>query len=274
MGGVSWERQVIDPEPGPRAVEEVAGAVEELSPSVLLAGPDTRVAASGVVFAEAHMARHLAAPTVLVDVHGGPAAVARGLALAAERLGADLVVLVDVGGDALAHGDEAGLASPLCDAVVFAAGALLGAAPVARPVLGAVFGPGCDGELTLAEVGERLSEVAAAGGLAGARGLTPAVAAALEAAVVEVPTEASAQALRCFRGERGETLIRGGRRSVPLTPAGATTTYFDLRVAVATSARLAAAVVDAKSLEAANDALHALGVRTELDAERERAAGA
>ena len=88
------------------------------------------------------------------------------------------------------------------------------------PVLGGIFGVGCDGELTPAEVLERIAEVAEAGGFAGARGLTPAVAARLEQAVEAVPTEASAQALRCFRGAVGQTTIRQGRRTVELSPVG------------------------------------------------------
>jgi hypothetical protein len=173
-----------------------------------------------------------------------------------------------VGGDALAHGDESGLASPLCDAVLLAAAARLAAAE-GPPVLGGVFGIGCDGELTPAEVLERLAEVGAAGGLAGARGLTPGVAQRLEEAVRAVPTEASAQALRCFHGEIGQSTIRQGRRTVERSPAGALTFYFDPVAAVQSAARLAAAVTDARDLEHANEILHGLGIYTELDYERD-----
>ena len=55
VGGVSWERRVIDPAPGPRAAEEIAGA-RELAPAVLAAGPETHVRESGVLFAESRMA--------------------------------------------------------------------------------------------------------------------------------------------------------------------------------------------------------------------------
>lgn len=268
LGGVAWERRPIDPVPGPRAAAEIEGA-EELAPGVLLASADTRVRERGVPFAESHMAGFLGEPVVLLDINDGPASLASGLAAAAGRLGADLVVLVDVGGDALAHGGEPGLASPLCDAVMLAAGARLAAGGV--PVLGGVFGIGCDGELTPEEVLERLAEVAAAGGLAGMRGLTEQVVRRLEAAVRAVPTEASAQALRCFRGEYGVAEIRDGRRTVPLSPLGALTVYFDVEAAVRSAARLAAAVSDTGSLEDANDVLHSLGVRSELDYEREMA---
>ena len=263
VGGTTWERRVVDPSPGPRSAAEIEGA-RALAPGVLAAGPDTRVAASGVRFAEAHMAAFLGRETVLVDVTAGPVAIAAGLGEAAHALGCDLLVFVDVGGDALGHGDEPGLASPLCDAVMLAAASQLDGAPV----LGAVFGAGCDGELTPAEVLERVAEVAAAGGLAGVRGLTPAVAERLDAAVEVVPTEASAQALRCFRGQVGVAEIRGGRRTVELSPVGALTIYFDVHAALGSAARLAAAVREASDLEQANDVLNDLGIRTELDYER------
>ena len=213
------------------------------------------------------MAELLGEETVLVDATLGPAQLADGLAAAVASLGADLIVFVDVGGDALAHGDEPGLASPLCDAVMLATAARL--AEGAVPVLGGIFGIGCDGELTPAEVLARLAEVGAAGGLAGARGLTPAVAQRLEQAVKAVPTEASAQALRCFRGEIGPSAIRQGRRTVELSPAGALTFYFDPLAALRSAARLAAAVMDAGDLDAANEILHGLGVQTELEYERD-----
>jgi hypothetical protein len=224
------------------------------------------------------MAELLGEETVLVDATLGPAAAAGGVAAAAAELGADLIVFLDVGGDALAHGDEPGLASPLCDALLLAAAARLaqagagggrsrGEAP--PPVLGGVFGVGCDGELRPAEVLERLAEVAAAGGFAGARGLTPGAAARLEQAVEAVPTEASAQALRCFHGATGEATIRRGRRTVELSPVGALTFYFDVTAAVRSAARLAAAVADARDLEHGNEILRGLGVRTELDYERD-----
>ena len=216
VGGVTWERRPIDPTPGPRAEDEIEGA-RRLAPGVLAATGSTRVRESGILFAESRMAELLGEETVLVDATLGPAAIADGLAAAAAELGADLIVFVDVGGDALAHGDEPGLASPLCDSIMLAAAARLWKAR-AIPVLGGIFGVGCDGELTPAEVLERLAEVAAADGFAGARGLTPAIVARLEQAVEVVPTEASAQALACFHGAIGETSIRQGRRTVQLSP--------------------------------------------------------
>jgi hypothetical protein len=264
MGGVAWERLPIDPYPGPRPVHEIVDA-RPLAEHVVLAGPETRTA-GGTTFAEAHMARFLGQETLLIDILDGPEAVASSLAHAADLLGADLVVGVDVGGDVLGDGTEPGLASPLCDAVMLAATVRL--ASRGMETLAAVFGPCCDGELTIEEILDRLAVLAAAGGLVGVSGITPDIAEELEQAAKLIPTEASAQAIRCARGEMGVTTIRRGRRQVVLSPLGALTFYFDPPTAVASVATLAKAVIDARDLEHANDLLHELGVTTELDFER------
>ena len=260
VGGVTWERRPVDPIPGPRRIEEIEGA-EPLVDGAVLAGQGTR-GPGGFLFAESNLARVLGEPVTLVDPHGGPRAVAATLDAAAGRLRCDLVALVDVGGDVLAHGDEAGLASPLCDSVLLAA-----AAHMRVPVIGAVFGTGCDGELEPAEVLERIAEVAAGGGLLGAWGLTPAAVARLSAAVEVVPTEASAMAVRCARGEYGRAEIRGGRRTVELSPIGALAFYYDCAVAMAGPARMAAAIRETGSLQDADQLLAGMGIRTELEYE-------
>jgi hypothetical protein len=269
LGGLTWERRVVDPLPGPRRLDEVTG-VRALHDAVALAGPEAS-GPGGFRFAEGRVAELLGAPTVLVDPNGGPAAIAAGLAVACGELECDAVVLLDVGGDVLAHGDEPGLGSPLADAVVLAAApALARAAGV--PVIGALFGSGCDGELRPCEVAERLDEVAAAGGSLGDCALDGATLDRLAAAVEAVPTEASAMALRCAGGETGDVPIREGRRTVTLTPAGGRVFFFDPEAAMRSAARLAAAVRDARDLEDAQRILEAMGVRTELSWEREVAA--
>jgi hypothetical protein len=77
--------------------------------------------------------------------------------------------------------------------------------------------------------------------------------------------------VRCARGERGRVPIRGGRRSVELTPLGALTFFFDPVAAANSAIPLATAVSPAASLEEAHEALMGMGVRTELDLERARA---
>lgn len=271
VGGLAWERRPIDPLPGPRRIDEIEDA-EPLAPGVLLAGPQTRVRGRDVYFAESRMAAFLNRPTVLITIDDGPAAIADGLKAALASLGADLLLMIDVGGDVLAHGDEPGLRSPLCDAIMLAAAARLAAD--GAPVLLGVFGAGCDAELTRDEVLGRVAEVAAAGGMCGARALTEPIAQRLEQCVELVVTEASAVAVQAFRGIAGPVAIRAGARTVDLGTVAMVTFYLDVAVTFETVGRLARAVADARSLQDANDALTALGVTTELDIEVERAAGA
>jgi hypothetical protein len=266
LGGVAWERSPIDPRPGPRSLDEIRGGRPCGSAAVLTKGSTTTL--DGVEFSESKMANHLGKPVLLLDITRGPQALATGLAEAAAELECDAVVLLDVGGDVLAHGDEPGLASPLCDAIVLAAGLFLSRS---SEVIGAVYGPGCDGELTPDEVLERITALQSAGALLGAWGLTPQACELVASAAEVVPTEASLMAVRCARGERGKVPIRGGRRSVELTPVGALTFFFDPVAAAKSAVPLATAVSPAGSLEEAHDALVALGVETELDLERARA---
>jgi hypothetical protein len=266
LGGIAWERSPIDPRPGPRSLGEIRGGRPCGSTAVLTEGSTTTL--DGVELSESRMAAHLGRPVLLLDITGGPQALAGGLAEAASELDCDAIVLLDVGGDVLAHGDEPGLASPLCDAIVLAAGLFLARE---REVIGAVYGPGCDGELTPDEVLERITALQSADALLGAWGLTPQACELVTSAAETVPTEASLNAVRCARGERGRFPIRGGRRTVELTPLGALTFFFDPTAAAKSAVPLATAVSPAASLEEAHEALVGMGIETELDLERARA---
>ena len=266
LGGVAWERFAVDPYPGPRAAEQIRGG-RRIADSALLADADTSTP-DGVRFCEAGMAGFLGEPTVLVDVTGGPRAAGEGILAAAGELGCDLAIYSDVGGDALATGDEPGLASPLCDAVMLAGAAR--AADRGLAALGSIVGAACDAELTVEEVLSRLAALGEAGAWHGASAIPRQVAEELLAAADVVPTEASLLAARCALGEEGDAPIRGGRRTVRLGPVGGLACFFD-PLTDAGGLPLPHAVAEAPDLEAAREALAALGIRTELDYERDRA---
>lgn len=217
------------------------------------------------------MAAHLGRPTALIDVNGGPRRTAEGIAAAAERLGCDLVVLLDVGGDVLGTGAEPGLASPLCDAVMLATARHLSDA---LRVIGVAFGTGCDGEMTQAEVLGQIAHLGRDGGWLGTVSPAPDVAREVIEVAGDVPTEASLLAARAALGEAGPTPIRNGRRTVELGPVAALGFVFDPLIAIGGAAPLAELVVDCGSLEEARAALESAGVDTELDYERRRFAGA
>jgi hypothetical protein len=219
-----------------------------------------------VRFSESLMAAHLGAETVLIDVSAGAPGATDGIDAACAELGCDLVICADVGGDILAEGHEPSLASPLCDAVMLAA-----SSAAREPMLLAVIGPGCDGELSVAEVLGRVAAGARAGAWTGTWGLTPAVADEVEVAARASYTEASMQLVRCARGELGVVPIRDGRLSVELGPVGALTFFFDPSEALDAVAPLAPLVAAEPDIESARSALGRAGVRSELDYERDRA---
>jgi len=266
LGGLSWERHVYDPIPGPRSLDEVQD-VRALHRHAWMAKRQSRTK-TGVFFAESRMAALRDEEILLVDINGGVRGVVAGLNAAIKHLDIDLLVGLDVGGDSLAHGHEVGLRSPLADAVMLAAYAEL--QKQGHRTLWAVFGYGSDGELTVEEIELRLSKLAGAGGLLGAWGLTAKIAAELEEVIKTVPTEASAVPVECFKGAWGERKIRSDQRSVKMTPLTTLTFFISTAKLFGTLSPPAQAVVNSGSLEEANNALHAMGIKTELDLERER----
>jgi hypothetical protein len=119
---------------------------------------------------------------------------------------------------------------------------------------------------------DRVAALGRAGAWLGTWGVPADVALELERTAERVPTEASLQVARCARGETGTAPIRGGRRHVELGPVGALTFFFD-PIAAIEELPLTAAVRGSESIDEARNALADLGVRTELDYERDRAAG-
>ncbi|HZD40664.1 MAG TPA: DUF1152 domain-containing protein [Terriglobales bacterium] len=266
LGGLSWERSVFDPAPGPRRLSEVEN-VRALHPHAWLANPRSRTR-TGIYFAESKMAAFLGTEVLLIDINGGMTGTVEAIESAVNEFKSDLIVGLDVGGDSLARGDEPGLRSPLADSVMLAAFVALERRGYST--LWGVFGYGSDGELTTDEIELALNQVAASGGLLGGCSLTPRVAAEIEEVIQTVPTEASAIPVRCFRGAWGESKIRSGQRSVKLTPLTALTFFISASVLFESRSRPAQAVFDTASLEEANEALHAIGIRSELDLERAR----
>jgi hypothetical protein len=124
-----------------------------------------------------------------------------------QAIDADALVVVDVGGDVLATGKEAGLRSPLADALVLAA-----ARGLSRDGRVWVAGPGVDGELTADVVVSRAHSV---GGVA--LPPFPSDVAALALPVLKWhPSEATALFVAAAQGVRGLVDIRSGDMPVKL----------------------------------------------------------
>lgn len=266
LGGLPWERFVYDPVPGPRPLVEIEHA-RILHSRAWMANAHTHTH-HGIRFTETEMAALYGWEVLHIDITAGVQGAIAGLEAAITALGTDLLVGIDVGGDSLAQGGEAGLRSPLADAVMLAAFTEL--EKRGYPTLWGVFGYGSDGELTVDEIEYALARVAQAGGFLGAWALTPQIVQELEDVIEKVPTEASAIPVRCAKGAWGQQGIRYDERRVKLTPLTTLTFYLSASTVFHTLSRPAQVVAASTSLEEANNALHALGIKSELDLERER----
>ena len=262
-GGLSWERFTYDPMPGPRTFEETKN-VRKLNDVVWYANKDS-VTITGARFAESGFSEVIGEETLLVGINSGPDAIAEGLLDAAHKLEADLIIGVDVGGDVIAQGHEPGLMSPLADSMMTAAFARIESE--VSSLIG-LFGYGSDGELTHEELEASMKLKLKKGAVLGSWGITQDALRKLEEVIAVVPTEASRLPVLYSKGECEETTIRNGTRPVSLSMASTVTFYFSPGVLYENS-KLAKAVSKSKSIEKANDALHLLDIRTELDLERD-----
>jgi hypothetical protein len=257
----SWDRLLVDPVPGPRDPTEFdeLQAMGRWNYRITAATTTRSPAASSLP----RLARELPADLYLLDPRAGTVGLARQLGELAEELQASSVCVVDVGGDILARGDEATLRSPLADSLVVAA---LADHPL--PVQLVVAGVGLDGELDPSYLLGRLADL----------GARPCGAVRREEVLPVADvfrwhlTEASGLLAAAAMGARGRARMQAGKSVVELTE-GATVMHSLGLQALLSEASPAKALRGASSLEEAQDALVALGAKSELEYERQKAAG-
>ena len=205
----SWDRLIVDPLPGPRSLSDFEG-LETVGQLEHVVTPRTRpIAPAGSTLPP--LARDLVGPLastlVLLDPNDGAAGLHEKLAGSMQAIDADALVVVDVGGDVLATGEEPGLRSPLADALVLAAAHEL--SPDGRVW---VAGPGVDGELTADEVVSGAHSI-------GGEALPPIPHDVTELALPILhwhPSEATALFVAAAQGVRGLVDIRSGGMPVQL----------------------------------------------------------
>ncbi|ACV76892.1 DUF1152 domain-containing protein [Nakamurella multipartita] len=205
----SWDRLIVDPLPGPRSFSNFKG-LETVGRLEHVVTPRTRPippAGSTLPPLARDLVGPLASTLVLLDPTDGAAGLREQLAASMQAIDADALVVVDVGGDVLATGKEAGLRSPLADALVLAAAR--GLSPDARVW---VAGPGVDGELTADDVVSRAHSI---GGVP--LPPFPSDVAALALPILRWhPSEATALFVAAAQGVRGLVDIRSGGMPVQL----------------------------------------------------------
>ncbi|WP_269525983.1 DUF1152 domain-containing protein [Coraliomargarita parva] len=177
IGGVSCQWWMPDGKPqsdvfGTSILGPTIYDIHQLSDSELLA-PEIRSVNSKSAIgtcqpAEAVLAESLPGTPFVASLRQGTAGLAASLKEFVEAKGIDIVVGVDIGSDSFHRGDEVQLAhTSLVD--FMSIGALL---DLPCPIFYGVSGYGCDGEMQLPELDERVGIVMKAGGYLGAHGLT------------------------------------------------------------------------------------------------------
>lgn len=235
----AWERLRIDPIPGPRSIDGFTGLGQVDGPVVeVLPTSDTEPPGRSML---PRLAGEADARIFLHDFEGGAKGLAARLRNLAGVLAADRLVVVDVGGDAVATGEEPNLLSPLADSLTLAA-ALSSGVPTSL----AVVGPGTDAELNESEVLDRLRSL----GATALGRIVPDDAERYSQLLTWHPTEASAVVAASAFGERGAVEMRRGSQPTPLTAQGSEVWVlktpqlvdFPLARGIATSGSLAQAV--------------------------------
>jgi hypothetical protein len=201
------------------------------------------------------VADDLADTLLLLDPAHGARGMRAQLAELVEIHRPEAVTVLDVGGDALARGDEPGLRSPLADALSLAA-----ATGLDVPVTVLVAGPGLDGELNEAQVLDIT-------GTEAAYGLTAGDVEPFRVVLDWHPSEATALLAAAACGLRGRVEVRDAGLTVDLTDRSASIYRLSLSDVLGINP-LAVALADTTSLDQAEDITRQRLGFSEIDYER------
>jgi hypothetical protein len=257
-GTIIWDRYIIDPEPGPRSLEELSG-IEVVNDTIAIAGKDTKIKDKEDIRPTVARAGEFFGEVIALDITKGPKKLAKGIRGFMREFEISTIVGVDSGGDVLAHGFESGVRSPLADAVSLSTLSMIGGS-----IIG-VFGFGSDGELRVEELLLRISKLLERGDFLGSIAMDDRDCDEMMELSKEVITEASMIPIKAFKGEIGISEIRWGR-TVIVSPLSILTFYFKSE-GVFEINNLARKIQNAESIESARKILNSMGIFTELDFE-------
>lgn len=255
----SWDRLLIDPVPGPRGRDGFTGLIEH-APNVAQIVPETTAVPNGGSTLP-RLAKELPAHLYLLDPSKGAIGLAEQITQAGAHIRADKIVLVDVGGDLVAIGDENDLRSPLADFLALAA-----CTKTAFPSEVLIAGPGLDGELPTDYVIQRCHEL-------GAATLVPLDRSAVKgfrALLDWHPSEVTGLLIAAAQGRRGVVEVRDAGKRVQLD--NHSSAAFSLPTDELTKAgNLTQALVGTRSLAEAEATIRELCGASEIDYERIKA---
>ncbi len=254
----SWDRLLMDPLPGPRSAADFDGLVDRGS-GLYEVVPSSSLNTGGMSTLP-RLAGHTGRPMLLADPKQGTLGLSRQLLRAASVFDADMILVVDVGGDILAAGHEPGLRSPLADSLALAASVASG-----LPTDVLVTGLGLDGELTVEELEQRLVFLGAEEVI----DLSPEDIAELAGVWQWHPSEANALLTVAANGWRGRV---ESQREATIGVDDRCTTVFRVDADHLANDSIAADLASAADLDHAERLVRARRGISDIDIERERLA--
>ncbi|MEM0005420.1 MAG: DUF1152 domain-containing protein [Ignisphaera sp.] len=262
IGGIVWERYIVDPFPGPIRLSEFKNIDIEHYGYGIVNSESYAIRNKNIVIPQiVRVSKAINRGMYVFDISGGPKMLATILKDFVERKGVDYIIGVDVGGDSIATGFEESLWSPLADAIGVAALAHLNNSYLA------LASPGADGELDVDYILTRIARFTKFDGLVGGYVIGYKDIELLNILAKDVVSEASMAALKAFRGEYSTPYIRSGSRKAFISPLSLI--VFILQASVVARDSVARYIYDADSIDEARKILNALNIYTELDLEED-----
>lgn len=255
----AWDRLMIDPLPGPRSASDFEGLDNPSSGVHVITARTKPIPPAGSTLPR--LASDLDVDLILLDPAEGCAGLARQIAAAAQWSGAEGIVVLDVGGDAVSRPGDAGLRSPMADIST-----LVAASATGLPARLIVVGAGCDGELAPELVDRRLKSI-------GAHSLGLVSSSETDRVVPTLrwhPSEATALVVMAALGHRGQVEIRDQGLPVHLSDTTATVDEMSLAAALPPD-EVTDRIRATASLAALEDAFRETFQISEIDYERRKA---
>lgn len=252
----AWDRLWIDPLPGPRSPADFRG-LRRMGTRNFVLTPECQPRPPSRSTLP-RLAAELSDTLALLDPCGGAVSMREQLRELVRIDAPDSIVVLDVGGDAVARGGELGLRSPLADALALAA-----AVELDRDVDVMVAGPGLDGELTEQEVLAVLRDEPVAR-------LRSEDVERFRATLDWHPSEATALLAAAALGARGKVEIRDSGLTAELTDWSSGVFRLPLPEVIDLN-KLAEALVGSSSLDEAERISREVYGTSEIDYERAKA---
>ena len=257
---IVWERSLYDPQPGPRSPEDFA-SIESVGAHNHRIGPDHQLRAPAMTFVP-QLAEAFGVSYYLMDIARGARHVQQQIAELQALHDFEDILVVDVGGDILARGDEEKLRSPTADSM-----ALAGVYGVDADVRVAVTGLGLDGELTEDDMAAIRDELAVDAAYAPPTPITKSTAEAFSGAFQWLPSEVSGMTCAAALGYHGTAEIRRSGLRVDLTEDSHTIRVYPYADVLERN-EIARASVETTSLRETEDVVRSFGLTSEVDLER------